>query len=286
MSSDMDQETQTPLATRLVPRTGKLIPVMGLGTNLTFDVSEAAAPLRALKVVLKRFAALGGWLIDTSPMYGSAEAVVGNLAAEAGLTDHFFWATKIWTTGKAAGIRQIEESLRCLRISVIDLVQIHNLMEWRVHLATLEEWKNAGRIRYLGITHYHPGALTDVMEVLREYPIDFIQVPYNIATRDAEREVLPLAADLGVGVIVNLPLGHGTLIRTVQGQPLPRLAIELGCRDWAAFLLKFVLGHPAVTCAIPATSDLTHLVTNLNAGIEPFPDAKQREQMAALVARL
>jgi aryl-alcohol dehydrogenase-like predicted oxidoreductase len=159
-------------------------------------------------------------------------------------------------------------------------------MEWRAHIATLEELKSEGRVRYIGITHYHPEALPEVAEVLREHPVDFVQVPYNITTRTAEREILPLAADLGIAVIANLPLGHGTLIRTVQGQPLPRLATELGCRGWAAFLLKFVLGHPAVTCAIPSTSDLVHLEANLTAGIGSFPDTNQREQMAALVARL
>lgn len=274
------------LAMRAIPRTGELIPVVGLGTNLTFDVGNAPAPVRALRTILARFVALGGRVIDTSPMYGTAEMVVGSLAAQAGLTRRLFWATKIWTTGKEAGIQQMEQSQHYLQTTPIDLVQIHNLMEWRSHLASLEEWKSAGRIRYIGFTHYHPGALSEVVEALREYPVDFVQVPYNIVTREVEREVLPLAADLGVAVIANLPLGHGTLIRTVQGQPLPRLAMELNCQDWAAFLLKFVLGHRAVTCVIPATSALSHLEANLTAGIGPFPDENQREQMAALVARL
>lgn len=282
----MNQPMQLLSAKRIIPSTGEALPVVGLGTNSTFDISLMPAPLRVVRNVLERFAALGGGIIDTSPMYGNAELVVGNLAAESGLTNHFFWATKIWTTGKDAGIAQIKQSLHQLQVKVIDLVQIHNLMEWRVHLNTLVEWKHAGIIRYLGITHYHPGALSEVAEVLKAQPLDFVQIPYNIATRDAEREVLPLAADLGVGVIVNLPLGHGTLIRTVQGQPLPKLALELGCHDWAAFLLKFVLSHPAVTCVIPATSDVHHLEVNMTAGVAPFPDTKQREKMAALMARL
>ncbi|CAK0773692.1 Aldo/keto reductase [Gammaproteobacteria bacterium] len=280
-----EETTQTLLATRPIPSSGELLPVIGLGTNLTFDVGGAAAPLRTLRAVLVRFAALGGWLIDTSPMYGNAEAVVGTLAAEAGLTQRLFWATKIWTTGKDAGIEQMEESQRRLQAHPLDLVQIHNLMEWQVHLDTLVAWKREGRIRYLGITHYHPGALAEVAEVLKEHSLDFVQVPYNIANREAEQEIFPLAADLGVAVIANVPLGHGALMRTVQGRPLPRLAAELGCRDWASFLLKFVLGHPAVTCAIPATADLAHLEADLTAGVGPFPDAAQRTQMLALVAK-
>jgi len=278
--------SQTSIISRPIPGTGELIPIIGLGTYLTFDVGTAPAPLRSLRAIISRFAELGGGLVDTSPMYGTAESVVGNLAAEACVTRRLFWATKVWTTGKATGIAQMEASQRFLQVDQLDLVQIHNLMEWQTHLATLQEWKSSGRIRYLGITHYHPGALPEVATILRNYSVDFVQIPYNITIRDAEREVLPLAADLGVAVIVNLPLGHGTLIRTVQGQPLPNLAIDLGCQDWAAFLLKFVIANPAVTCVVPATSDLTHLEINLSAGILPLPDKNQREQIAALVARL
>jgi diketogulonate reductase-like aldo/keto reductase len=219
-------------------------------------------------------------------MYGSAESVVGTLAAEVGLTRQLFWATKVWTTGAAAGVRQMEESLHRLGAHPLDLIQIHNLMDWQVQLATLEAWKAQGRVRYVGITHYHPEALPEMAAVLLQHSLDFVQIPYNIATREAEQEILPLAADLGVAVIANIPLGHGALLRTVQGRPLPPLAVELGCRDWAAFLLKFVLGHPAVTCAITTTADLIHLEADLTAGIGPFPDAAQREQMVALVARL
>lgn len=276
---------QNNLIVRPIPGTQELIPIIGLGTHLTFDVGMAPAPLRSLRAIVARFAELGGILVDTSPRYGTAESVVGNIAAETCVTSRLFWATKIWTTGKAAGIAQIEASQKFLQVDQLDLVQIHNLMEWQVHLTTLQELKSSGRIRYLGITHYHPGALSEIAAILRNYPIDFVQVPYNITIRDAEREVLPLAADLGVAVIINLPLGHGTLIRTVQGQPLPHLALELDCHNWAAFLLKFVIAHPAVTCVIPATSDLTHLEINLSAGNPPLPDEKQREQMAALVAR-
>ena len=283
---DVEVTQASALTTRPIPRTGEQIPVVGLGTHLTFDVGTASAPLRTLRAVLDHFAASGGRLIDTSPMYGNAETVVGTMAAEAGLTQRLFWATKIWTTGKLAGVEQMKESQRRLQAQPLDLVQIHNLIEWRTHLATLEEWKRAGWIRYLGVTHYHPGALDEVIEVLREHPVDFVQIPYNIATREAEKEVLPLAAELGVAVIVNIPLGHGALMRTVQGRPLPRMAAELGCKDWATFLLKFVLGHPAVTCTIPATSDLAHLASNLMAGVGVLPNANQREQMVALVARL
>ncbi len=286
MISDKAELTESPLTTRPIPRTGELIPVVGLGTYLTFDVGTAPTSLRTLRSVLDHFAELGGRLVDTSPMYGNAETVVGTIAAESQLTHRLFWATKIWVTGKAAGVEQLKESQRRLQAQPLDLVQIHNLIDWRTHLATLEEWKSEGRIRYLGVTHYHPGALVEVAEVLREHPVDFVQIPYNITAREAEKEILPLAAERGVAVIVNIPLGHGALMRTVQGRPLPRLAADLGCKDWATFLLKFVLGHRAVTCTIPATSDLAHLEANLRAAVGVFPSDTQREQMVALVARL
>ncbi len=286
MVCDQTDILQAACLTRPIPRTGERIPVVGLGTHLTFEVGTDPTSLRTLRTILACFAERGGRLIDTSPMYGNAETIVGTLAAETGLTRQLFWATKIWTIGKLAGIEQLKESERRLQAHPVDLVQIHNLIEWRAHLSTLEDWKVEGRIRYLGITHYHPGALAEITEVLRTHPIDFVQLPYNIAAREAEREVLPLAAELGVAVIANIPLGHGVLMRTVQGRPLPRLALDLGCRDWATFLIKFVLGHPAVTCTIPATSDLAHLESNLLAGMGELPNARQREQMAALVARL
>ncbi|CAK0747570.1 Aldo/keto reductase [Gammaproteobacteria bacterium] len=273
------------LVKRPIPRTGELLPVIGLGTYRTFDVGKTSPP-STLRTLLERFSSAGGKLIDTSPMYGNAENVVGALASEVLLSKKIFWATKIWSSRGGAGIRQMEDSLHCLQVFPLDLVQIHNLMEWQVHLPIIETWKTEGRIRYCGITHYHPGALSEVADVLRGHPVDFVQIPYNVANRAAEKEVLPLAQELGVAVIANLPLGHGALLRNVQGRRLPRLALDLGCRDWASFFLKFVLSHPAITCAIPATADITHLECDLSAGFEPFPDKNQREQIAAYVSRL
>lgn len=269
---------------RRIPSSGETIPAIGLGTWRTFDVGKSPAEREPLKEVLERFVALGGRVIDSSPMYGTAEMVVGDLAADLGITRKLFFATKVWTSGREAGVAQMEQSLRRFRIARVDLMQIHNLLDWRTHLRTLRDWKQAGRVRYVGVTHYTSSAYDELERVLRGEPLDFVQVNYSLGERDADRRILPLARDRGIAVLVNRPFSEGSLFGRVRGQALPPWAAELGCESWAQFFLKWILAHPAVTCVIPATSRPQHLVDNMKAGVGVLPDAAARERMAALVA--
>jgi len=269
---------------RPIPSSGEKLPAVGLGTWRTFDVGATPAERTPLKEVLQRFVALGGRVIDSSPMYGTAESVVGDLAGELGLTDTLFLATKVWTSGREAGIAQMEQSLRRLRARRLDLMQIHNLLDWRTHLRTLRTWKDGGRIRYLGVTHYTASAYDELERVLRTEPLDWVQVNYSLGEREAARRILPLAHDRGIAVLVNRPFSEGGLFQRVRGQALPPWAAELDCESWAQFFLKWILAHPAVTCAIPGTSRPQHVVDNMKAGVGTLPDAAARARMAALVA--
>jgi diketogulonate reductase-like aldo/keto reductase len=269
---------------RPLPGTGEMIPVIGLGTWRAFDVGSSPAEREPLREVLERFGALGGGVVDSSPMYGAAETVVGALAAELALLDRLFLATKVWTSGRAAGVAQMEQSLRRFRAGRIDLMQIHNLLDWRTHLRTLREWKDAGRIRYLGITHYSSSAYDELERVMRSEPLDVLQVNYSLGERDAERRLLPLARDRGIAVLVNRPFAAGGLFGRVRGRRLPAWAGEVDCASWAQVFLKWILAHPAVTCVIPATSRVQHLADNLEAGVGALPDASTRDRMVALVA--
>ncbi|MBI4611709.1 MAG: aldo/keto reductase [Candidatus Rokubacteria bacterium] len=273
------------LLQRPVPSTGETIPAVGLGTWRTFDVDAAPAEREPLREVLRRFAALGGRVVDSSPMYGAAEAVVGDLATDLGLHPSLFLATKVWTTGREAGVAQMERSLQRLRTRRLDLMQVHNLVDWQIHLRTLREWKQAGRIRYLGVTHYTAGAYGELERVMRSEPLDFVQLNYSLGEREAERRLLPLAHDRGIAVLVNRPFAEGGLFGRVRGQPLPPWAADFDCESWAQFFLKWILAHPAVTCVIPATRQPAHLADNMRAGQGATPDAATRERMAALVAR-
>jgi diketogulonate reductase-like aldo/keto reductase len=217
-------------------------------------------------------------------MYGAAESVAGDLAADLGVTGRLFLATKVWTSGRQAGVTQMEQSLRRLRARRLDLMQIHNLLDWRTHLRTLRDWKAAGRIRYLGVTHYTAGAYDELERVLRDEPLDFVQVNYSLGEREAERRILPLARDRGIAVLVNRPFAEGGLFQRVRGKALPAWAAEVDCESWAQIFLKWILAHPAVTCAIPATSRPQHLVDNMKAGLGRLPDAAARERMAAAAA--
>jgi aryl-alcohol dehydrogenase-like predicted oxidoreductase len=272
------------LLTRAVPSSGEKLPAVGLGTWRTFDVGATPAERAPLRDVLARFVALGGRVIDSSPMYGTAEAVTGELAAQLGLRDSLFVATKVWTTGRDAGLAQMERSLRQLRVPRVDLMQVHNLVDWRTHLRTLREWKQAGRVRYVGVTHYTAGAYGELEQLLRAEPLDFVQVNYSLAERDAERRVLPLAHERGIAVLVNRPFAEGALFQRVRGAALPPWAADIGVRSWAQLFLKWILAHPAVTCVIPATSRQQHLEDNMQAGVGPLPDAATRERMASIVA--
>ena len=272
------------LLERPIPSSGETIPAVGLGTWQTFDVGASKTERESRREVLRQFVALGGRVIDSSPMYGSAESVVGDLAAEIQVTDKLFLATKVWTSGRDAGIAQMEESLRRLRTQRVDLMQIHNLVDWRTHLATLRSWKQAGRIRYLGVTHYTASAYDELERVLRGEALDFVQLNYSLGEREAERRILPLARDRGIAVLVNRPFSEGDLFRRVRGQALPSWAADVDCESWAQLFLKWILGHPAVTCVIPATSRPEHLVDNMKAGLGALPDAASRDRMVALVA--
>lgn len=267
---------------RRIPSTGEQIAVVGLGTYMSFDVADPEKP--ALEPVLARFVELGGQMVDSSPMYGRAESVVGDLAAKLGVRERLFLATKVWTGGREDGIRQMETSLARLRTDRLELMQVHNLLDWQAHLPTLREWKRAGRIRYLGVTHYHEGAYRDLEAVLRAEKPDFVQLNYSMAEREAETRMLPLAQELGIAVIVNRPFAKASLFSRVRGKPLPEWAADFDCASWAQFFLKFILAQPAVTCVIPATGKLQHLEDNMAAGRGRLPDAKQRARMAEYLA--
>jgi diketogulonate reductase-like aldo/keto reductase len=261
------------LQTRPIPATGKRLPVIGLGTWQGFDVAPGSAEYARLPGVLQTLFAAGASVIDSSPMYGRAEATAGELLAAAGSRAKAFVATKVWTRGRAEGMRQMNESLRLLGADPIDLMQVHNLLDWRSHLPLLREWKAAGRIRHIGITHYSAGAYDELAAVMRAERWDFLQINYSLDERDAERLILPLAAERGMAVLINRPFGGGGLLRRQLGRPLPAWAAEIGAASWAQLLLKFVLGHPAVTCAIPGTARPEHMADNVLAGVGPIPDA-------------
>jgi len=268
---------------RSIPSSGESVPAVGLGSSRTFNVGTGAAERSPLRDVLARFVALGGAVVDSSPMYGQAEEVIGDLVAELGLRKSLFLATKVWTSGQEEGIRQMEDSMRKLRSQKIDLMQVHNLLDTKTHLRTLREWKERGRVRYIGVTHYTESAYDDLERVLETEKLDFVQINYSLAEREAEERILPLAAERGIAVLVNRPFARGGLFSRVRQQPLPAWAAEFDCASWAQFFLKFILSHPAVTCVIPATSKVRHLEDNMAAGVGRLPDVAVRAKMAAAV---
>jgi diketogulonate reductase-like aldo/keto reductase len=264
---------------RPIPSSGELLPVVGLGTYQSFDVGGGTAERDPLREVLRLFVQQGGTLVDSSPMYGPSESVVGDLAVELGLIGKLFMATKVWTSGREAGIRQMEESLRRMKVERMDLMQIHNLLDWKTHLATVKQWKAAGRIRYIGITHYHSGAYAELERLMKSKEFEFVQFNYSIAEREAEERILPLARELGIAVIVNRPFAQASLFSSVRGKDVPAWAAEFDCKSWGQFFLKYILSHPAVTCVIPATGKPQHLTDNMMAGIGRLPDAAMRKRM-------
>ena len=271
------------MLTRPIPSTGEALPVIGLGTWRAFDVGADQTARRPLREVLRLFLDAGGRLIDSSPMYGRAELVTGDLLAELAARQRAFLATKVWTTGRDRGIEQMRRSAELLRAETIDLMQIHNLVDWRTHLATLRRMKDEGRVRYIGITHYTTGALPELARILGSEPgIDFVQLGYSLATPAAENELLPAAAARGVAVIVNQPLERGDLFRRVRGRALPDWVREFDCASWAQLFLKYILAEPAVTCVIPATGNPEHMKDDLGAGFGGLPDARQRQQIRQL----
>ncbi len=263
---------------RPVPRLRTTLPVVGMGTWQTFDTDDPAAKNR-LREVLAVFHGAGGRLLDSSPMYGRAEAVLGELTGR-GAGDYFL-ATKVWTTGQAAGVKQMETSLRLM--GRVDLMQVHNLVDWRTHLKTLRAWKDAGRVRAIGITHYMASAFGDLEKIIRAEEIDFVQLPYSVALRDAERRLLPAARERRTATIINRPFEGGELFRAVRARPLPAAARDLGCESWGQVFLKFIISHPDVTCVIPATASPVHAADNLRAAFGPLPDSAGRETLARLL---
>jgi diketogulonate reductase-like aldo/keto reductase len=271
---------------RKIPKSGESIPVVGLGTWQTFDIGAGESERAPRAEVLRRFFAAGGRVIDSSPMYGRAEGVSGDLIAQLGARDKAFIATKVWVEGRTRGIAQMEDSFRLFKTDRIELMQIHNLLDWRTHLKTLRAWKAQGRFRYIGITHYTSSALTDLVRVIEsEGDIDFVQFAYSIGVREPERRFLPLCAEKGVATIVNRPFEGGGLLRTIGKRPLPAWAAELDATSWAQLFLKFILGHPAVTCVIPATSKPEHISDNVLAGEGRLPDESMRQRIVAEVSR-
>ena len=274
------------LRMRAIPSSNELVPAIGLGTYRTFDVGKNARALPEIKQVLREFVDIGGRVIDSSPMYGRAETVVGDLAAELNVQERLFYATKVWVRGHTAGIEQMKRSMQRMRTARMDLMQIHNLVDWRTQLKTLYAWKEQGRIRYLGITHYTHSAFDEMASIMRSERIDFVQIPYNIMYRHAEAALLALAAERGIAVLVNEPFEQGALFSHVRGQRLPAWSAEFDCHSWAQFFLKYVLAHPAVTCPIPATSNPKHLRDNMQAGFGRLPSAGQRRQMIGYLESL
>lgn len=258
--------------TRRIPRTGEALPVIGLGTWQTFDVGDAASERAPLAEVLDRFFGSGAKVIDSSPMYGRAEQVVGDLLKAGSSRPKAFLATKVWTSGTERGVEQMNQSFRKMGAEAMDLMQVHNLQDWRTHLQTLRAWKAEGRVRYLGVTHYSRSAFDELEQIMRKEGVDFVQLPYSIAMREAEKRLLPAARESGTAVLVMRPFEGGELFSKTRGKPLPDFARELECESWAQYFLKFILGHPAVTCPIPATANPRHVEDNLRAGSGVFPE--------------
>ncbi len=281
-----EKNESSTMLTRTIPSSGEKLPVIGLGTWRAFDVDLTADIRRQLEDVLSLFVKLGGHVIDSSPMYGRAEEVIGDVTSSLGIREKLFLATKVWTRGKENGIKSMEQSMALLRTNRIDLMQVHNLVDVNTQLATLREWKQQGRIRYTGITHYESGALSEIEKLVRSEKFDFLQINYSLMEPEAEEHVLSLAQEHGVAVIANRPFGAGDLFSKVRSKPLPDWAAEFDCRSWAQFFLKWIVANPAVTCAIPATDKPGHLADNMRGGIGRLPDAKMRRRMMEFVSSL
>ena len=268
---------------RAIPSSGERLPVIGLGTYDTFDVGSSPADRAPLGEVLQALVADGGGVVDSSPMYGRAEAVVGDLQEELGLRSHLFLATKVWTSGRDAGVRQMEDSFRLMRTHRMDLMQIHNLVDVKTHTATLKAWKQQERVRYLGVTHYHDGAYDQLEALIKTKEYDFVQLNFSISERKAEARVLPLAQQMGVAVIANRPFAKASVFSRVRGKVLPEWAKAFDCDSWAQFFLKYIVSHPAITCVIPATGKPDHVRDNLRAGYGRMPDEATRRRMAQYI---
>lgn len=277
---------QQPILTRPIRSGAEALPVIGLGSWITFNVGNDRVARDACIEVMRNFFDAGGRLIDSSPMYGSSQQVIGDGLKQLGMASRVFSADKVWTSSGARGPSQIEISRRDWGIGRFDLLQVHNLLSWQAHLPTLFAMKSAGRLRYVGITTSEGRRHPEIEQVMRSHPIDFVQITYNILDREVEARILPLAIDRGIAVIANRPFRQGALIRAVQRHPLPPWAADIDCANWAQFLLKFIVAHPALTCAIPATSNVAHLRENIGAAFGRLPDEAMRHRMIAYVEKL
>ncbi|MCU0396477.1 MAG: aldo/keto reductase [Cyclobacteriaceae bacterium] len=276
--SFLNTATPTKMITRSL-LSGEELPVIGLGTWQTFDVDSSPDALNPLREVLRTLVENYGRVVDSSPMYGQSEKVVGDLSSETGLNEKLFIATKVWTSGKEAGVRQMTDSFLLLRRKQIDLMQIHNLLDWQTHLKTLRDWKEQGKIRYTGITHYTESAYNQIEQIIKSNPVDFLQINYSILSRKAEERLFPLAQERKIGVLINRPFEEGILFSRIKGKPLPDWASEIDCSSWGQFFLKFIVSHPAVTCVIPGTSKPHHMLDNCKAGFGRLPDDGMRKRM-------
>ncbi len=267
------------LLKRPIPSSGEQIPSVGMGTWITFDVGTKKSIIDDRTEVLKHFFANGGGMIDSSPMYGTAQTVLGKCFQQLEPPKSLFSATKVWTPGKWLGIQQMEASEELWGLNNFDLMQVHNLVDWKTHLKTLREWKESKRIRYLGITTSHGRRHRELIKIMQTEPLDFVQFTYNISHTEAKKELLPLAVDKGIAVIINRPFDGGKLFKKTKNEPLPDWANEFDCHNWAQYFLKFILSHPAVTVAIPATSRADHMDENMGALTGLLPDAAMRKRM-------
>ena len=276
---------ETSMMTRSIPSSGEALPVVGLGTYSVFDVNSTPEEIALRRDIVGKLVEAGGSLLDTSPMYNRSEKVIGDIIAARAKRDDLFLATKVWIDGEDAGREQMQRSADLMRTDVIDLMQVHNLRDTAVHMATIREWQQDGRIRYNGLTHYTAGAHEALARAMQEHKPEFIQINYSLGEREAEERVLPLARELGIAVLINRPYQAGRLFRAVRGKELPEFARAFA-DSWGQFFLKFIISHPAVTCVIPATSKLHHMIDNLGAGFGKMPDPSMRKRMAEYFADL
>ena len=271
------------MARRIIPSTGELLPVIGLGTSRVFDTNLSEKSLNPRKEIVKALLDHGGSLIDTSPMYGRAEEVTGKIAQDLKINDRLFMATKVWIEGKEAGEIQMNASSKKLNKAVIDLMQIHNLLDWKTHIKTLYDWKEKGKINYIGISHFRSNAFSQIEKIISKERIDFAQFNYSLQEREAEKRLLPLCQEKGVATLINRPFMRGKLFKAVARKKIPGWAYEYNINTWAQFFLKFILANPAVTNIIPATSDPTHMVDNLNGGVGLIPEMGLQKKMVEVV---
>lgn len=277
---------ELPPIQRAIPSSGELLPVVGMGTSRTFDQKKTPVNLLKLTTLIRTLFEQQGKVIDSSPMYGEAEARVGDVLRSLGSTPNLFVATKVWIEGEEQGIAQMTESARRMHVERFDLIAIHNLKDWKTHIRTLKRWKAEGKVRYIGITTSHGRDHEEFAHVMRTEPLDFAQFSYNLENREAEQVLLPLAADRGIATMINRPFQRGSLFARARGQALPDLAKDIDCTSWAQLFLKFIVGHEAVTCVIPATTKAHHMTDNMAANFGRLPDADQRRELVSIFESL